>query len=165
MVTKYRLKQERIAFMTPFHPEFVRMARKRGGEFRDIRIDGTTMKAWVFDASCEAAIQSLCESLFPPATALVERTLTWSIAADADYAVHSPTLDGYDLLRFSRDHWELAVWSLRDKPVRILEELATTIQTHGSRNNPCLRGSITLKVRCRPDAQAGGRGWHVEESV
>lgn len=65
------------------------------------------------------------------------------------------------LLWFGRDGRSVKRFD-QGEPIKILEIVENTTSTGGSRNNPKLYGSITLRVRCRPSAVASGEDWTVE---
>jgi hypothetical protein len=155
----YTTKSGEIAVATPFNPAIVAESKRRMGTFIDLNLgEGKTVKAWKMDASHREAMEKLCRDLFE-ATDLVERVITWT--ADGGWSYTSPTLDGYDLVWFGRDNHNIKRFDAGE-PVKILEILANTLETGGSRNNPKLYGSIKLRVRCRAAAAAEGKDWNVE---
>jgi hypothetical protein len=159
----YTTKDNHIAVATPYNAQIVAEAKRRMGKFIDLTVaakDGSTsvVKAWKLDASHREAMESLCRELFPEADALIERVVTWTAN---EYSYAAPTIDGYRVVWFSRDRYTIAR-PKADEPIQILEIIEDNLRSGGSRNNPRLYGSLTLRLRCRPQAIAAGDEWIVE---
>lgn len=154
----YTTKSGDIALVSPYSPTIVAEAKRRMGKWIDLNLgEGKSVKAWRMDASHRTAMEQLCRELFD-ATDLIERVITWSVQFGS---TSSPTLDGYDLLWFGRDNRSIRRFD-QGEHIKILEVVKDEISTGGSRNHPKLFGSITLRVRCRAAAAAGGDDWTIE---
>lgn len=159
----YTTNDGKIAVSTPYNPQIVAECKRRMGKWIDLTItkkdaSTATIKAWKLDASHRPAIEALCAELFPEAGELITRVVTWT--AD-EYSLNPPTIDGYKVVWFGRDNFNIAQAN-PGEPFEIIEVMENTLQTGGSRNNPRLYGKLTLKMRCRPQAVAAGQDWNVE---
>lgn len=160
MASVVDLQNNKIAVVTPYNAMVIAEAKRRMGQWKNVAFKNGTKQAWVMDASHKAAMEALVTELFPPMDTLVERVITWT--SDGQSSAYAPTLDGYDVAGFSRDR----NWIRQPDagvPLQIVEIVSDSLLSYGSRNNPRLGGSVTLRVRCRANAQAGGSGWNVEE--
>lgn len=159
----YSTNDGKIAVVTPYNAHLVAECKRRMAKWIDLTIskkDGTkaVIKAWKLDASHRAAIEALCADLFPPRESLIERVVRWE---KTGASANGPTMDGYDLVGFGRDRY----WIKRfdgGESIEIVEIVEDNLESGGSRNNPRLFGSVTLRLRCRPQAVAAGDGWTVE---
>lgn len=153
------LTNGKIAIITPYNATIIAEAKRRMGKWGSVALKSGATPAWILDGSHKDAIQALLVELFPPMDTLIERVVTWK--SDGQSSAYAPTMDGYDVAGFSRDR----NWIKRfdgGEPLQILEIIEDTLESYGSRNNPRLGGSVTLRLRCRPQAVAGGAGWLVE---
>lgn len=149
----------KIAVITPYNTTVIAEAKRRMGKWGSVNMKSGVTPAWVLDGLHKDAMQTLLVELFPPMDTLIERVVTWK--SDGQSSAYAPTMDGYDVAGFSRDrnwikHFE------QGEPLQILEIVEDTLESFGSRNNPRLGGSVTLRLRCRPQAVAAGDGWIVE---
>lgn len=154
------LTSGKIAVITPYNTTVIAESKRRMGTWKSINVNGATTSGWVMDASHQGAMQALITDLFPPMSTLIERTITWT--SDGQSSAYAPTIDGYDVAGFSRDR----NWIRRPDagvPLEIIEVISDRLESYGSRDNPRLGGSVTLRLRCRAHAVAGGQGWIVEE--
>src|SRR5262245_7057805 len=148
------LKSGKIAVFTPYNASIVAECKRRMGKWITVTGMGD---AWAMDKSHRAAMEALCTELFPSRDALIERVITWS----SNSSLSSPTIDGYRLVWFGRDGYSFAQ-SKAGEPFGIVEVLEDELGTAGSKNHPRLWGKVTLRVRCRPQAEAAGDDWSVE---
>lgn len=159
MATIHTLQNGKIAVETPYSSAVIAESKRRMGEWKGVTTKSGVVKMWVMDAAHREAMQALITELFPPIDTLIERVVTWT--SDGQSSAYAPTMDGYDVAGFTRDR----NWIRRPDagvPLVIVEVLHDDLGSYGSRNNPRLGGSVTLRLRCRPQAVAGGSGWLVE---
>ncbi len=153
------LQNGKIAVETPYNATIIAEAKRRMGKWQNVTFSAGVRQCWVMDAVHKDAMIELIADLFPPMDTLVERIVTWT--SDGQSSASAPTMDGYDVAGFSRDR----NWIRQPDagvPLQIIEIVADSLVSYGSRNNPRLGGSVTLRLRCRPQATAGGQGWTVE---
>lgn len=160
----YTTSDNKIAVVTPYNARLVAEAKRRMGRWIDLTItkkddSKAVVKAWKLDATHRSAMEALCVELFPETDALIERVVTWT--ADNYGSLHAPTIDGYRLVWFGRDTYNVAQANTGE-PFEVIEILENDLRSGGSRNNPRLYGKLTLRLRCRPQAAAAGDGWTVE---
>ena len=154
------LTNGKIAVITPYNTAVIAEAKRRMGKWGSVNMKSGATPAWILDGAHKDAMQALITELFPPMDALVERVITWT--CEGQSSASAPTMDGYDVAGFSRDR----NWIKRfdgGEPLQIIEIVNDSLLSYGSRANPRLGGSVTLRLRCRPQAAAGGQGWTVEE--
>lgn len=153
------LQGNKIAVETPYNETIRAAAKRRMGTWGSVALKAGVTPAWIMDASHKEAMAELIADLFPPMDTLIERVVTWT--CDGQSSAYAPTMDGYAVAGFSRDR----NWIRQPDagvPLQIIEIIADSLLSYGSRNNPRLGGSVTLRLRCRPQAAAGGQGWTVE---
>lgn len=146
------LTNGKIAVFTPYHKKLIDEAKARMGKWQNVNVkqaDGSVKasSAWVLDASHKPTMETLISELFPPRETLVERVIEVEGNSSS-----SPTVDGYDLVGFSRDRYWFKSFD-GGEPVEIIHVMSDGLDTSGSRNNPRLTGKATIKLRCRPQAE------------
>lgn len=159
MATIHNLQNGKIAVETPYNTTIIAESKRRMGTWKDVNTKNGAKPMWVMDASHRDAMQALITELFPPMDVLIDRVVTWT--SEGQSSAYAPTMDGYDVAGFSRDR----NWIRRPDagvPLEIIEVLHDDLGSYGSRANPRLGGSVTLRMRCRPQAVAAGEGWTVE---
>lgn len=146
-----------IAVVSPWNAALVEECKRRMGAFKTITTPSGAVQGWKLDAIHRPDMERLLAELFPPRESLVERIITFQSSGSS----YSPTVDGYDLIGFSRDR----SWVKRfdgGEPLQILHVMESNLETGGSRNNPRLYGRCVIKLRCRPQAQVLWNGGSVE---